>query len=329
MLKKISTLYYNGTMNDHFDGKRFFDPNGNQKNSFLDFLKWQFTKPKNYWPSAKVPVISYDKPPSRVNGSDLRVSYVGHVTYLIQTHELNILTDPVWSDRASPLPFAGPKRIIDPGIKFEDLPPIDIVLVSHNHYDHLDLRTLKKLWQYHKPRIITPLGNDTIIKSASKDILSQAFDWGQTVKINNEVSITLEPMQHWSARGIFDRNKALWAAFVIQTPSGNSYFIGDSGYSRYFKAAKEKYNNFRLALLPIGAYEPRWFMSYTHMNPDDAMLAHIDLGEPYTIPGHYDVFKLTNEPYGDALIKLDEAKKKYDTGSRFLPLKVGEPFMIP
>lgn len=324
------TRYYSGEVSDHFDGRRFYDPISERKSGLFDFLKWQLNREKHYWPEKKLP-DSYSIPPKRVFGNDLLITNVGHVTYLIQTEGLNILTDPVWSNRASPVSFAGPKRIISPGIKFEDLPPIDIVLVSHNHYDHLDLNTLHKLWLKHKPQIITPLGNDTIIKSIDPSIVAEAYDWGDEVKINDNIRINLDPMQHWSARGIFDRNKALWAAFTIQTPGGNIYFVGDSGYGNgsHFKAAKAKYGSFRLALLPIGAYNPRWFMSYAHMDPKEAVLAYIDLGKPTFIPGHYDVFKLTDEPYGEALGLLKDAAKKHNADDNIKPLKVGEQYSVP
>ena len=322
--------YYNGNVSDHFDGIRFFDPDLKNEKNFFDFLKWRVTEKSSPWPD-KVPNNQFDLPPARVMGSDLRVSYVGHVTFLIQTQGLNILTDPVWSERASPISFAGPKRVIDPGINFEHLPPIDIVWVSHNHYDHLDLTTINLLWQKYKPRIITPLGNDTIIKAYNSEIEVEAYDWGEQVIINDYVKFHLEPMQHWSARGLFDRNKALWAALNIETNSGNIYFVGDSGYGngRYFKKAREKFGSFRLALLPMGAYEPRWFMQYAHMNPEDMVRAYIDLGRPFTVPSHYDVFKLTDEPRGEALIKLEKAKKFLSVGDKIRNLEPGQFWLLP
>ncbi len=322
--------YYRGKISDHFDGTRFFDPELNNNKSFIDFLKWRFTTKSSDWPD-NVPNNQFDLPPTRVMGSDLRVSYVGHVTFLIQTHGLNILTDPVWSERASPFSFAGPKRVIDPGIKFENLPPIDVVWISHNHYDHLDLKTIDLLWEKHKPRIITPLGNDTIIKDHNPNIKVEAYDWGDQVIISDSIKFYIEPMQHWSARGFFDRNKALWAALNIETKSGNIYFVGDSGYGdgRYFKKAKAKFGKFRLALLPMGAYEPRWFMKYAHMNPEDMIKAHIDLGKPFTVPSHYDVFKLTDEPRGEALVNLEKAKKHLSVGEMLKPLEPGQFWFVP
>ncbi len=314
----------------HFDEKRFYDPELPFKKNLWSFLKWQLTKNSIPWPQ-NIDVIKYDVPPERVTGNDLRITYVGHVTFLIQTQNLNILTDPVWSDRASPFSFIGPRRVINPGIKFDDLPPIDLVWISHNHYDHLDLATIDRLWTNHAPRIITPLGNDKIIRSHNKNIPVEAYDWGDMVTVNSEVKFHLTPMQHWSARGIFDRNVALWAALTIETKGGNIYFIGDSGYGngRYFKRDKEKFKQFRLCLLPMGAYAPRWFMNYAHMNPDDMVQAYRDLGEAHTVPTHFDVFKLTDEGRGDALIALDQAKKLRNIGDKIKVLNVGEFWHVP
>lgn len=325
--------YYHGKASDHFDGLRFFDPELPFNKSFFDVLKW-LCRGKSYpWPD-KVPNKQFDVPPERVMGPELRVSCVGHVSFLIQTNGLNILTDPVWSDRASLatlMAFLGPKRVIDPGIKFEDLPPVDVVWISHNHYDHLDLATLNLLWKKHKPRIIAPLGNDAIIKKHNPLIKVEVCDWGDQLLMNDEVKFHIEPMQHWSARSLFDRNKALWAALNIETPSGNIYFIGDSGYGegRYFKRAKEKFGKFRLALLPMGAYAPRWFMKYAHMNPEDMLRAHIDLGQPFTVPSHYDVFKLADEPRGEALVHLEEAKQFLAVGQKIKILEPGQFWLVP
>lgn len=317
-------------MRKHFDGKRFYDPIRPMKSSFLYFLKWQLTKNRRSWPSV-VPNTQFDIPPQRVDGQALRISNVGHVTFLIQTQGLNILTDPVWSQRASPLSFIGPKRVIQPGIHFDDLPEIDLILVSHNHYDHLDVVTLDKLWKRDKPRIIVPLENDTIIKAYNADIEVEAYDWGESVVINEKMQVHLDPMQHWSARGLFDQNKALWAAFTLTSDSGPIYFVGDAGYGEgeYYKEAKQKYGHFRAALLPMGAYEPRWFMQYPHMNPEDMLKAHLDLGSPYTIPSHYHVFRLTDEGYGEVLTDLEKAMEKLEIGENIKLLSVGEYWDVP
>ena len=171
--------------------------------------------------------------------------------------------------------FAGPKRVNAPGIAFEALPPIDVVLVSHWHYDHLDVETLSRLAAAHRPRVVTPLGNDTIMHDHDAAIRAEAYDWHDRVELAAASRVTMVPTRHWSARGLIDRNKALWASFVIDTPAGRIYHVTDSGYGdgQHFRDARDRYGPFRLAILPIGAYEPRWFMRDQHMNPAEAVQA--------------------------------------------------------
>lgn len=315
--------YYYGKKSDHFDGTKFFDPNIKHKPSFWKFLKWKVLDSKANWPDSVDSINSI--PQNRVYGNKIVVTNVGHTTFLIQTQGINILTDPVWSQRASPVSWAGPKRVSTPGIIFDDLPDIDVIWISHNHYDHLDLKTIEKLWKKYKPKIITPLGNDTIIKNYNPDIDVEAYDWGDSVEITKTIKMHLSPMQHWSARGLFDHNRALWAAVTIETPAGNIYFVGDSGYGtgRYFKQDYKKFGSYLLAILPMGAYEPRNFMKYQHMNPEEMVKAHIDLNAKNTIPCHYDVFQLTNEPFTDAIIKLKNAMKKHNINNIHV-LNIGE-----
>jgi len=289
--------YYSGPVSDHFDGTRFFDPHGSPPKPFTDLLRWQFgNDEKSRWPETW-PLASTDKPPARVEGDAIRVSYVGHASFLLQTRGLNILLDPVWSERMSPVSFAGPKRANPPGIAFEDLPKIDLVLVSHGHYDHLDAATLSRLQATHQPRVITPLGQDAIMKSHDAAIRAEAHDWGARVEIGNGMAVHLAPMRHWTARGLFDRNKALWAAFVIEAPGGLVYHIGDTGYGdgHHFREAKRRFGGFRLAILPIGAYEPRWFMRDQHMNPAEAVQVMIDCGAQRALAHHWGTVQLTNE----------------------------------
>nr|BDD45278.1 membrane protein [bacterium] len=320
--------YYEGGVSNHFDGERFYNPGYSHKHGLLDLLKWKLTSDKKPWSDIKP--SKHDTPPEKVEDSNIRVSYIGHATLLIQTEGMNILTDPMLSNRASPVSWVGPKRVIDPGIKFEHLPKIDVVLVSHNHYDHLDLKTLEKIWNRDKPRIITALGNDSIIKSHNQDIEVGAYDWGDSVTIGN-ISVHLEPMYHWSKRTLFDANKALWAAFVIKTPNGNIYFAGDTGYGdgTYFKETVSKYGKFRLAILPIDCYEPRWFMKHSHMNPEEAVLVHKILGEPNTVGIHFGVFPLADTGYEEPLRDLETAKQKHKISDRFRTLDVGGYWNIP
>ena len=318
--------YYDGPPSDHFDGVRFFEPNWMPQRGRLDFLRWQLTRKQAEWPE-QAPSPYADRPPRRVDGRSLRISFVGHASILLQVAGVNILLDPVWSERASPLSFAGPRRVNAPGIAFDDLPPIHAVLVSHNHYDHLDAQTLSALATPHRPRVIVPLGNDTIIRAADNSVAAEAHDWGGTIRLSADVSVTLAPMRHWSARGLTDRNKALWAAFVIDTPAGRIYHVGDSGYGtgRYFRKARERYGPFRLAILPIGAYEPRWFMSENHMNPEEAVRAFRDSGADYALAHHFGTFRMADDAFDAPSLALDAALKNASIpAERFRKLKPGE-----
>jgi L-ascorbate metabolism protein UlaG (beta-lactamase superfamily) len=328
-MKNIREAYYKGSKSDHFDGFRFFNPWDPQKPSLIKAIRWKMTSKGKQWPNERQQQLS-DSPPQRVEGNLLRVSFVGHSTMLIQTQGLNIITDPIWSNRASPFKWVGPSRYNDPGTTFEKLPPIDIILISHNHYDHLDIPTIKKIWRRDRPRIFAPLGNDIAIQSEDPSIHAQTLDWNQSIVIDEKASIHLMPSQHWSGRGFSDRNKALWGAFVIATTSGNIYFCGDSGYEKnIFRKTLERFASFRFAMLPIGAYEPRWFMKYAHMNPEEAVLAYKDLGEPYTAAMHFETFRLTDEGFDDPRNLLREACLKHGVNpEKFRALKLGEPWMV-
>jgi L-ascorbate metabolism protein UlaG (beta-lactamase superfamily) len=200
-------------------------------------------------------------------------------------------------------------RVNDPGIAFEALPPINAVLVSHSHYDHLDLPTLSRLAAAHRPRVITPLGNDAIMQGHDPAIAAEAYDWGDRVTLPGGASATLVPVQHWSARGLTDRNKALWAGFVIETPAGRIFHVADSGYGggHHFRGAKEQHGPFRLAILPIGAYEPRWFMRDQHMNPADAVQAFRDCGAELALAHHHGTFQLADEAIDAPPLALAQA----------------------
>jgi L-ascorbate metabolism protein UlaG (beta-lactamase superfamily) len=319
---------YDGPISDHFDGLRFFDPDGVPPKSLGEVLRWQFggDRQRAKWP-VWVPSAHADTPPARVSGDGVRLSFVGHVSWLIQTAELNILVDPVWSMRASPVPWAGPKRRNDPGIAFDALPEIDVVLVSHGHYDHLDITTLSKLTARFAPRVITPLGNDVIMRKANSAIKAEAFDWQDRVDLGGGVAVTLVPTRHWSARSLFDRNKALWASFVLETPAGKLYIVCDSGYGdgKHFRRVGEAYGPLRLAILPIGAYEPRWFMKDQHMNPSDAVKALADCGAQAALAHHHGTFQLTDEAIDAPAIALGEALAEAKIPrERFAVLKPGQ-----
>jgi L-ascorbate metabolism protein UlaG (beta-lactamase superfamily) len=301
---------YSGPVSDHFDGEHFFDPDGVPPKPPTSILRWQFgsDRKRATWPDW-APSPYADTPPARIDGAKVRFAFVGHASWLIQTAGLNILVDPVWSERASPFSFAGPKRHNDPGIAFEALPKIDIVLVSHGHYDHLDTTTLSRLAKAFAPRVITPLGNDVTMRAADDAIKADAFDWHDRVELGNGLAVTLVPTRHWSARGLFDRNKALWASFVLETPAGKIYIVCDSGYGegKHFRRVAEAHAPLRLAILPIGAYEPRWFMRDQHMNPEDAVKALADCGAQQALAHHHGTFQLTDEAIDAPAIALKEA----------------------
>jgi L-ascorbate metabolism protein UlaG (beta-lactamase superfamily) len=322
--------YYNGPVSDHFNGDRFFDSQAAPPRSRLDLLRWLLVRrwrgSRAKWP-AWAPSPYADRPPQRVTGTACRVSYIGHASFLIQTAGLNILLDPVWSTRASPFRFVGPKRVNDPGIAFDDLPPIDVVLVSHAHYDHLDLATLSRLAASHRPRVITPLGNDIIMRNSDPAIAAEAYDWDTRVELGGAAAVTLVPTRHWSARNLSDRNMSLWASFAIDAPCGRIYFVADSGYGdgRLFRRACERNGPFRLAILPIGAYEPRWFMRDQHMNPAEAVQAFVDCGAEFALAHHYGTFQLTDEAIDAPPLALAEALRSAGIpAERFRALQPGE-----
>lgn len=320
------SFYYKGPRSDHFDGQRFFNPGGERSRSFVEFLHWQLTKRAVPWPEV-YPSPFLDAPPARVGKRGLRISFVGHATFLIQIAGHNILTDPIWSQRASPVPFAGPRRYNPPGIPFDRLPRIDTVLISHNHYDHLDLPTLVHLWERDRPRIVVPLGNDTIIRTHDPNLAVTALDWGNRIALAPDLQVFVEPAHHWSARATNDRNHALWASFVLRGGDRSVYFAGDTGFGggRHFQAIAGRHPGLDIALLPIGAYEPRWFMAPYHMNPEDAVHAFRILKARSALGFHWGTFRLTDEgvdqPPQDLAAALQAGKI---AAHRFVAMRPGQ-----
>jgi L-ascorbate metabolism protein UlaG (beta-lactamase superfamily) len=285
----------------HFDGKRFFNPDAPQVRGFLDTLRWKLTSRQE--PSARlVPDVEPSKPPSGVDGDELRATLINHATLLLQQNGSHILTDPVWSERASPLTWIGPRRRRKPGVRWEDLPRIDTVLLSHNHYDHLDLATLRLLMERGQSRFIVPARVGRLLRSQSIGPVDE-LDWGESLSLGR-ATIHSVPAMHFSARGMFDRNRTLWCGYMIQTADRLVYFAGDTGFGGHFASIRERFGAPRLALLPIGAYEPRWFMSPVHMAPEDAVKAHHILGAKTSIAIHHGTFQLTDE-------SIDAPKKRF------------------
>lgn len=295
---------YRGPVTDHFDGRRFHNQQAGWQTEG-SFLKWQMTKKPGPW-RAWIESQPGPAPERRVDDGRVRVTWVNHSTMLVQMDGVNLLTDPIWSERCSPVSFTGPKRHRVPGLRLEELPPIDAVLVSHNHYDHLDIPTLKRL---NAARIVTPLGNSALMArhgvGGSVDL-----DWWQEFPLSDRIKVTLVPAQHFCARSISDRNRTLWGGFVVSGPSGHVYFAGDTGWGKHFGEIGARFGEIRVALLPIGAYLPRWFMKPAHISPAEAVDAHFAVRARTSVAMHYGTFRLADDGETQPVDDLRSALKE-------------------
>ncbi len=325
-----SNRYHTGPKSDHFDGTEFFNPSGTKPKGVRDLLRWQLRTTKAKWPKA-YPSPHADVPPSRVDGDGVRISFIGHASYLIQARGRAILMDPVYAQRCGPFDILGPQRVNAPGIAFDALPKIDVVIVTHNHYDHMDMGALRRLAKRDRPQIITPLGNDAIMKPRLGDVPMRALDWYQHVTFADGIDIHAVPTQHWSARGARDRMHALWASFVFKIGAKTIYAVGDSGLGdgRIFRAVGARFPGIDLALLPIGAYAPRWFMADQHMNPDDAVQAFAFCGAQRAVGHHWGTFQLTNEAIDEPKQHLAAALATRNIpADRFIALQPGAVHVV-
>jgi L-ascorbate metabolism protein UlaG (beta-lactamase superfamily) len=276
----------------HFDGGRFFNPDAPSARGLFDLLRWKLASRPERSPSL-ISDVAESKPPACVEDSQLRVTLINHSTVLLQQKGVHVLTDPIWSERASPLRSLGPRRHRAPGVRWEDLPRIDVVLLSHNHYDHLDVPTLRRLAKRPQTQFLAPLGVGRFLRSHQIGPAHE-LDWGESLELAG-ITIHCVPAQHFSGRGLFDRNRTLWCGFVMEMPGRMIYFAGDTGFGGHFARIHELFGAPRLALLPIGAYEPRWFMSPVHMAPEEALRAHELLEARTSIAIHHGTFQLTDE----------------------------------
>lgn len=295
---------YAGPVSDHFDGKAFSNLDPIPDKSTADVMRWQRTRVRQPW-TEWIDEPPGPKPPERVTDGTIRITWVNHATLLVQLDGVNILTDPNYSKRASPSQWIGPKRHRAPGIRWEDLPPIDLVVVSHNHYDHMDIPTLRRIAARDGAPILVGLGNTAYLEprgvAGTRDL-----DWWDTVRVAG-VRTTAVPVQHWSARSRGDRRHTLWVGYVIEGPSGRVYFGGDTGYGRHFALVRERLGPMDVALLPIGAFMPVWFMQTSHVSPAEAVQASEDLGARLSIPMHFDTWQLGDDGDREPLVELGKA----------------------
>jgi L-ascorbate metabolism protein UlaG (beta-lactamase superfamily) len=318
---------YEGPVTDHFDGRKFYHK---EKNFTIpDVIKWGWTREPKKWPEW-IENKMYPKPVSRVAKGQLKVTFINHASTLLQFDSLNVLTDPIWSERASPVSFSGPKRVRKPGIELENLPPVDIIIISHNHYDHLDLWTLKEVQKRFDPVIYVGLGVKAFLEDEGFHNVKE-LDWWQKDSVTfKNTTISIVPSRHNSQRGIDDGDETLWGGYVLTTSKGPIYFAGDTGYGKFLEEIHKRYEEFRLGLIPVGAYEARWFMYTHHMNPEDAVKAHKLLNIRQSIGIHFGTFNdLTDEGYNDPQTALMKALKTYSVDTReFQMLDFGESRMV-
>ena len=316
------TRYVGG---DHYNTQtgKFYNPGVRTEKDFWDLLKWLAKRNMSQWPEW---VENEAEPslPTSLNDHEMAITFINHSSFLIQFNGINILTDPVYSERTSPVGFVGPKRVRAPGLPFSRLPKIDIVAISHNHYDHMDLDTLKKLQKKFKPKFLVPMKDGKLLKKEGiRNIVE--LDWWASHYLGEKLKITFTPAQHFSGRGLFDRNKTLWGGYIIKFNGYNVFFAGDTGYSPHFKEIKYRFETIDFSLLPIGAYKPRWFMRTMHMNPSEAVRAHTDLDSKKTIGMHFGTFQLTEEAIYRPVEDLQRAKlKKNINANDFTIMSVGQ-----
>jgi len=317
---------HRGPKTDHFTGYFFDNRVPEPPRRMGDFMHWGITRQPGYWPD-EIPQEPGPAPPDRVEGDALRVTFIGHSTVLFQTAGLNVLTDPVWSETVGPLSWGGPRRKRPPAIRFRDLPPIDVVLISHNHYDHMDVPTLRRLAEEHSPRIVVGLGVERLLDDEELPG-GVALDWWESIELAPGVRLTSTPARHFSGRGLTDFNRTLWASYVFEGPGGPIYYAGDTAMGPQFYDVRQRFGRTRLAIMPIGAYLPRELMEGFHLAPDEAVYASRILGAQTAVPCHYGTFSQTDEAFGQAVSDL-RAAFRWNEAEHFWVLDHGIGRTVP
>lgn len=304
-------------LSDHYNGEEFHNIVRDER-GFWAFIKWQFTREPGPWPPEQ-PTWTPVKDRIAPQFDGLRVVFVNHATFLVQRGNCNILVDPVWSDHIGPTSWLGVNRRRAPGFPLTALPSLDAILVSHNHYDHLDLPTLAAIAERQQPPIWSPLGNNTYIDDSG---LTQRheLDWWQSTQVCGDITITLTPARHWSKRTLTDRNEALWGGFHIATPQGSLYYAGDTGWTHHFEQIAKRLGAPDLALLPIGAYKPRWFMQAAHINPTEAIEALKVMNARQGMALHFGTFPLGDDGMEDPLNDSQERLRELELPASYFVL---------
>jgi L-ascorbate metabolism protein UlaG (beta-lactamase superfamily) len=311
---------------EHFNSRtgKFFNPELKEEKGLSDVIRWLWTRDSAQWPDW-VENEAKPKLASNLNDFEMAITYINHSTFLIQLNGLTILTDPIFSERCSPVSFAGPKRVRETGLAFDQLPPIDVVIISHNHYDHMDLDTIKRLEEKFKPQFLVPMMDAKLLKKIGVKKVMELDWWASFYGADEKFKITFTPAQHFSGRGLFDRMESLWGSYMIRFNGHNIFFGGDTGYASHFKEIQKRLGDTDFALLPIGAYLPRWFMKDMHVNPEEAVLAHFDLKSKKSVGMHFGTFQLSDEAIYKPVEDLQRAKLKRNMNANdFTVMSVGQ-----
>jgi L-ascorbate metabolism protein UlaG (beta-lactamase superfamily) len=325
-------------ISDHYNGEVFFNQPSTaprtvgplppaarrRRGGLIAMIRWQLSGERKPWPPQPPDPKPTGDPHAPPPPGSAAVTFIGHSTFLIRVAGITILTDPVFSERCSPVSWAGPKRARPPGRAFADLPKIDLLLVSHNHYDHMDLPSLRALRRRDDPQVVTPLGNAVHLAKAGLGQVRE-LDWWQSTTLPRDIRITATPARHFSARTLRDRNHSLWSGFMLEAAGHRLFFAGDSGAGQHWAEIGRRLGAPDLAFLPIGAYEPRAIMAPVHMNPAEAVAAHRALGAVRSIGMHFGTFQLTDEPIDAPPAAMAAARAEAGlTPDAFVTLGFGE-----